>query len=402
MPDEQELFNAHVQDALKGFYNTCVLQSSPLVAMLRLEERADGDPVQALRQALREALAKLKPAATVPFGSAEWLGYRIMWTRYINARSQAATCEELGISSSTYYRYIREAKTGVVESLWRRYQKLEQQRAEALPEEGPSIAREATRLARTSRRQRIDLRDFMAEVQRTIQPLAQQAQCTLKVETPTPIPEPFVDPGLLNQIVLSVLSETLYLAEGGQLTITISAHEDASLWRLAPLHSAQVAALGGAESASLELGRTLVQAYRGKLWLEQEGASSSLCFTLPIARPPMVLVIDDDPDMPRLYGHYLQSLGIMIKTASSNEQLEQQLAENVPDLVLLDILMPQWDGWRILRDLKADEQTASVPVVVCSVLTQPRLALALGAQRVLQKPITQAALAETAQELLSL
>lgn len=68
---------------------------------------------------------------------------------------------------------------------------------------------------------------------------------------------------------------------------------------------------------------------------------------------------------------------------------------------LLDVLMPNNDGWQILEWLRAEPSTSTVPIVVCSVLDQPHLAFALGAQAVLQKPVTQADLLKTVHRLLS-
>ena len=68
------------------------------------------------------------------------------------------------------------------------------------------------------------------------------------------------------------------------------------------------------------------------------------------------------------------------------------LSRRLPDLILLDVLLPRQDGWIILKALKSQARTAHIPVVVCSVIAQPELALALGAAEVLTKPISPEAL----------
>ena len=57
--------------------------------------------------------------------------------------------------------------------------------------------------------------------------------------------------------------------------------------------------------------------------------------------------------------------------------------------------MPEEDGWAILQYLQENSSTAEIPVVICSVLSQPQLALALGAKEVLQKPISREELLAT-------
>jgi len=78
------------------------------------------------------------------------------------------------------------------------------------------------------------------------------------------------------------------------------------------------------------------------------------------------------------------------------------LAAMTPDLILLDVLMPQQDGWRLLQGLKTQEDTATIPVVICSVLGQSDLATALGAAAVVQKPISEEVLVATVGQILGL
>jgi CheY-like chemotaxis protein len=123
--------------------------------------------------------------------------------------------------------------------------------------------------------------------------------------------------------------------------------------------------------------------------------------SLPTAEARSVLIIDDDRDTIRLYRRWLQARDCVVRVARTPQQLETQLEQGIPDLVLLDVLMPQWDGWQVLQDFKARPETRGVPVVICSVISQPRLALSLGAAAVLRKPIDQAHLVESVEEHLA-
>lgn len=126
-----------------------------------------------------------------------------------------------------------------------------------------------------------------------------------------------------------------------------------------------------------------------------------LCFTIRAIKPKTILIIDDDGDTISLYQRYLQGQDYVLQVAQSGDQAQALIAGGVPDLILLDVLMPREDGWDILQRLRAAPETASIPVVICSVLSQSRLALALGAVEVLGKPLDQAALLRTVQRLLS-
>jgi CheY-like chemotaxis protein len=65
-------------------------------------------------------------------------------------------------------------------------------------------------------------------------------------------------------------------------------------------------------------------------------------------------------------------------------------AELQPRLITIDVMMPNLDGWEVLQRLKTTPETAHIPVVVCSVLHEPELALAMGASDYLTKPVQQA------------
>jgi CheY-like chemotaxis protein len=89
-----------------------------------------------------------------------------------------------------------------------------------------------------------------------------------------------------------------------------------------------------------------------------------------------------------------------VRSARTTAELRVQLGEELPDLVLLDVLMPREDGWDMLNYLKKEPATSNIPVVICSVLSQPSLALSLGAEEVLRKPIQEETLVKTVQRVL--
>ena len=119
---------------------------------------------------------------------------------------------------------------------------------------------------------------------------------------------------------------------------------------------------------------------------------STLFFALPTSQPRTIFVVDDDPDTTELYARYLRGREYQIRTARTAQGVRDLLDQGIPDLVVLDVLLPGEDGWTVLQQLKTMPETAYVPIVVCSVLSQPLLALALGAAEVLRKPVEQQAL----------
>lgn len=80
-----------------------------------------------------------------------------------------------------------------------------------------------------------------------------------------------------------------------------------------------------------------------------------------------ILVVDDQPEILELSVLVLARAGYRVETASSGGEALGRLAETQPDLVLLDINMPEMDGWQTLRLIRADDQLDRIPVVMFSV-----------------------------------
>ncbi len=108
-----------------------------------------------------------------------------------------------------------------------------------------------------------------------------------------------------------------------------------------------------------------------------------------------VLVIDDELASRRIIGTHLARERYHVIYATSGANGLEVARRERPDAITLDILMPQLDGWAVLRSLKADPALASIPVVLVSLAADRRLGLALGAAAVLTKPVDRAELAAT-------
>jgi CheY-like chemotaxis protein len=100
-----------------------------------------------------------------------------------------------------------------------------------------------------------------------------------------------------------------------------------------------------------------------------------------------VLVVDDNEDMARFYrGSAVGTRYHIVHTAQGLDLFD--IVETVaPDVIVLDVMLPDIDGWRLLMRLREDPATCSVPVIVCSVVREDALALSLGAARFLSKPV---------------
>jgi len=83
-----------------------------------------------------------------------------------------------------------------------------------------------------------------------------------------------------------------------------------------------------------------------------------------------VLVVDDDRVIQQLLVVNLELEGYEVDTASDGEQALAKIASVDPDIVLLDIMMPKYDGWEVCRRAKADPTTAHIPIIFLSARAQ--------------------------------
>src|SRR5664279_1861141 len=106
---------------------------------------------------------------------------------------------------------------------------------------------------------------------------------------------------------------------------------------------------------------------------------------------PTVLIVDDTPDNLSLRSGLLKD-DYKVKVANNGEKaLRIARSENPPDLILLDIMMPEMDGYEVCRRLKADSATQDIPVIFLTAKSQiddEKMGLELGAVDYLTKPVS--------------
>ncbi len=100
-----------------------------------------------------------------------------------------------------------------------------------------------------------------------------------------------------------------------------------------------------------------------------------------------VLVIDDDATTLDLIEQHLRKDGFVVRTADSGEDGLRLAREIIPDVILLDVMMPQMDGWQVIDRIKNDPVLASVPVAMLSLVNDAAVADTPGADDYLLKPL---------------
>ena len=116
---------------------------------------------------------------------------------------------------------------------------------------------------------------------------------------------------------------------------------------------------------------------------------------LPFDHRPRILIVDDERQNRQLLEVMLQPEGFLITTAASGEEALARVAEEAPDLILLDVMMPGMDGYQVAGRLKGNLATKNIPVIMVTALdnrTARMLGLSAGADEFLSKPVDRAEL----------
>jgi excisionase family DNA binding protein len=137
---------------------------------------------------------------------------------------------------------------------------------------------------------------------------------------------------------------------------------------------------------------------RGDLdqFLERSGAGTRS------AEGPLVLIVDDDDRLREFVRVNLEMEGYTVREAASAREGLDALEEQSPDLVLLDVMMPEMDGWEMLRQLHERHGVGAIPVIVFSgkVEEEQGEAVSRGAQAFIGKPFSPQTLIERTKALL--
>ena len=110
---------------------------------------------------------------------------------------------------------------------------------------------------------------------------------------------------------------------------------------------------------------------------------------------PRILIVDDEPDLLTVLKFGLEAEGFDVLQASDGEQGLALARQTLPDLMVLDLMLPRMDGYKVCRALKFDERYQQIPIFILSARsgeTDRRLALELGADEVHTKPYDMRAL----------
>ena len=220
------------------------------------------------------------------------------------------------------------------------------------------------------------------------------------------------DPGLENELVISIIDTGIGIAPEDQGQVFERFKQVGDILTDKPKGT----------GLGLPICKQIVEHHGGRIWVESElGKGSSFCFTIAICSSQttvdvdllmrelkdriftttpvttctdasrnerkLILVVDDEPTLRELLRQSLEEEGYDVAEAVNGMEAINQAKTLCPDLVILDVMMPQIDGFDVAAVLKNDPQTMNVPIIVLSLLEDRQRGYRVGVDRYFTKPM---------------
>ena len=265
----------------------------------------------------------------------------------------------------------------------------------------------------------VDINNVIESVLSTARGLVKDKPVKLVTKIEKDIPIITADPTRVRQILLNLISNAAKFTDEGSITVTTRKQinqkgkkeiyisvtdtgagiadedQDKLFVPFSQVDGSPTRKVGGT-GLGLSITKLLVELHGGEIGVTSaEGEGSTFWFTLRMPEVTeqnyqdqlTIVSIDDDPQVIGLYERYLSEAGYQVIAVTNPQEALDQAREIKPFAITLDIMMPDFDGWNLLKDLKSDPEIGQIPVVICSILAEYDKGLELGASGYLVKPI---------------
>jgi CheY-like chemotaxis protein len=400
-------FVGDLRSALHYLYDPDQLRRSPLASLFGV---SGFDAASALQRILTDAVEALQPSADEPPQSRAWRIYDALVYRYVRRFERDVVADQLGISGRQLRREQRAALEVLADHLWKQYGLADKAEgavnAGSLPEgalnpastalssgEAPQARAEAPAWLRDLPPEKpAALHQVLHATLDLARPLSRQWTVRLEGVLAEELHDLAVPQVALRHALLSLLGIAIPRSSGG--SVTVSAALADRMIELAVISTEPVAereSLSEREINSLDVARHLADAAGGALVFDAEPGVQpfSAQLTLPILERVPVLVVDDNADVLQLFERYVSGTRFCLTVTHEPKQALRMAQTLEPQIIVLDVMMPEVDGWELLAQLRQQPETADTAVIICTVLPQEALALGLGADAFLQKPVSQ-------------
>jgi len=375
-----ENFERQVQDCLAHLYDFTELQTNPLAAQIA-PDLTGLQRVQAFRRVLIEAVEQLKAREIAGIPSRQDRIYTLLLMRYVEGLPVEEVLQQLALSERQFYREQNRAIQAVSQLLWDRLKT-------SPPQDNTiSVKSEIQRMSRQSPYTTTDGATLLSGAIAANINLADQHEVTIRLSALQALGDFTAHQAVLRQTIIWMLSQIITHVEAGSdiaLSTSTVDHNPAIDFVISD-PGTDISVLQETLANAPTIAEFLAT-LKGTLTITQaDDASYLVRFQLQHQRQ-MILVIDDNPDAVALLERYITGMPYEIVSAWEAEEGFQLAQSLEPSWIVLDILLPHTDGWKMLQNLKSHPRTRTIPILVCSVLENPDLALSLGADGYLRKP----------------
>ncbi len=391
--DVPEEFTLYVKQVLENFYDFPLLNSHPLAKAIQVPRTrpAESDG-QRLRRIFLGAIEELKPGTEAAQKTLQARYYNLINLRYIESGTMQYVAHELGISERQAYRDLKRAEESLAALLWERTGGVM-----AKPAEEPALAPvEAEPESLELQLSPTSAQELIRNASKAVERLAEQQNIQIFLNLPDQPVLFSTDPRLAQQVLINLLSHILQNAHTPSVEITLAQQSD----QVTMSFIFQMVDCAECLKFDNPVANQFIRYLRWKLDTGSLTASGNQVIRLVAGRTEVVvLVIDDHPPLIELLKRYLTNTRCQV-VGISDGQAGLGLARSLaPDVILLDVMMPGIDGWEVLQRLRNSPETAQIPVVICSIFNDPRLAYSLGASGLLTKPVKREDLYEVLRSL---
>ncbi len=291
----------------------------------------------------------------------------------------------------------------------------------------------------------VKLGDVLRGTMATAIGLIKDKPVQLRPEFSDDLPAVFADSTRVRQIILNLMSNAIKFTHSG--SVTLRATRNGDFVTIAVIDTG----IGIPEKAlphifdrfeqaerdtdkhyggtglGLDISKQLVKMHGGEIKVESVvGQGSTFSFTLPVSKEPAIasdrpeeptavrtfvsshsdlvpntiLLVEDEASLREMFRRSLEDIGQVVVDIQDGAQVLETALGLLPDLIILDICLPNLNGWDVLQALKANDETTNIPIIVCTASDDSQRAADLGAAIYLQKPFSSDELCACVQELL--
>jgi CheY-like chemotaxis protein len=401
----QEDFWRALRGALRNLYDPAALRQNPLNSLLTTQP----DRAQSLQDLLLDAVQALRPARGTSVQSDAHRTYQILLHRYVETFSQNEVAMSLGLSARQLRRHEQLAIRSLGEYLRTRYAlpiaaPVQDHDSAVVAAGGDDAADRAADntgeayqddlewLHQATPPEFVDVNELITGALGTLEPFFQELKLSVQRLAPPELPCVAANAMALRQALMITLTSLARRAAGKQLSI-LPAADDREL-RIAIQQAGTGQAISLEEDENLIMVQRLMALSGGALVTQSQDedsgkllAPASVVLALPLLQPVTILIIDDNQDALQLVQRYLAGTHYHPVVARSPLEGLAMAQQVMPQVILLDVMLPGMDGWETLARLRRHPATEMIPVIICTILPEELLARSLGASAFLRKPL---------------